>query len=356
MCLVMTDGIKPNTTKLITVELEPLKAGAPSPSGCLLPPRTYLSIYSNKIDSGPSSYNHKAQMMIVPVPNEDCLPVEMVEYDQDQSGDVIFNLCKSLVPRTSHKTAPRRSRSMHDTYCLASNSTVEIQQVGGYKVSVAMTMDDLINRVDWSKFAIPMNFDSLMADMRRRFGKNNSFIVAEPTRSSTHDMGGDFAWVYQSRKPCLPTAHEKSASELVKYDVVGFTFGTRPLKLRWGNGLTMNMDVSTKDENLDPGLCRRLVKALEKGRLTKSGRGRIRVMGPLTSGARLDINCAIPTNDHVYISTKPTKHVTFKPKQMTTMAHRPFKWSLVLLLVLITVAVAIVAMRYASRQAIEAKP
>lgn len=304
MCIILTSDMQPKSTRLFTVEVQPIV-----PAKGLKRPRAHLVVYDNDVDIKGARFAEKRQLMVVPFPNSDRLPAELVVFPDRQAEEALFELADKLVPRTSWTNSSLgATRSMRDT--ADSDTMITVQQVGGYKASVALDYSELTGRIKWDQFQLPIHFDDLLRDLRERFGKGFGFIVAEPNRAQNGQFGGAFAWVYHSSEPCLPTAHEKSSRATVHYNVKGYVFSDGRTRVTWGNNSKDYMDISTKS-NLDEEMLSHLTALLKTVRFARKTSGTKSVplqliAAPLTFGLRVDINGSVPVNDHVYIKRART--------------------------------------------------
>lgn len=307
MCVILTDDLKPKVTKLMTVQVKSIIKNPP-----LSRTKAYMSVYDNVIDIKSFKYSEKRQLMIVPFPNENRMLAEFVQFEDRQTEEAMFDIAERLVPRTSFNQMKAATRSFTFTdNNLEADDRIEVQQVGGYKVSMALDYTDLSDKIQWDKFSLPINFDDLLRDMKLRFGKDHAFVIAEPARNRDSRFGGAFAWVYHtSRAGCLPTGHEKSQHSLVDYNVSGFSFASTPLRVRWGDGGARHVDISTKLD-LNPTLANHLASILTSARFTKSKNARVEMVDSFTCGIRIDINKGIPINDNIYVHS--VKTVGFNP-------------------------------------------
>lgn len=301
MCIILTTDMKPKSTRLLTIEVQPI-----IPVKWYKRPRAHLIVYDNDVDINGARFAEKRQLMVVPFPNPDRLLAEMVVFQDRQAEEAIFDLADKLVPRTSwsNSLATRtRSISAHNT----DDTMITVQQVGGYKASVALDYSELTSRIKWDQFQLPIHFDDLLRDLRERFGTGFGFIVAEPNRAPDGQFGGAFAWVYHSQLPCLPTAHEKSSRSTVQYNVKAYAFSDGRMRATWSNSRTDHMDVSVKAE-LNVEMASHLSALLKTARFTRTKTAKLLPID-LTYGLRVDIQGDLPINDHVYI--KRNRNVRF---------------------------------------------
>lgn len=212
----MTEDLIPSKTKLLTVCLHKDLIGKCS---------QYITYYANQLQ--PITNTSKKQLMVVPFPHERGSPVQpmLAELPHAVLEKKLWEALDIALP--IKPLPPTRGLSKSFDGSSFTNSTARLAvvvQLGGYKISLVHTFEELQDQVNWSEFNLPHNFSALMADLQSRFGNHYGFIVAEPNLNLMDGrLGGLFAWVWYGERAFLPTAHEApdELKGLTQYDVTG---------------------------------------------------------------------------------------------------------------------------------------
>ena len=100
-----------------------------------------------------------------------------------------------------------------------------VHAIGNYNCSVVGSFEELMSRVDWSKFSRPVDFEarvSVFADAYLNLTQCG-FVIAEAFQSVEND---GFGVVYPGSRVLFPTCHEGGRPMHV-YDACCYAFGSR---------------------------------------------------------------------------------------------------------------------------------
>lgn len=215
MCVILSRDFKPTSTRLVTYRAR---------KDLLHPLKSYVTVYQNRAMSAGTG---EKQLMIVPFPQSrpDAKAAEF-PLGAPQTEKAEKELWQAL-----ERTYPNiNATSAHERSALGmSDDAPEVQQVGGYKMTVALDYAHLM-KTPWHEFSMHSQFEQLLDDVRNRFGRNYGFILAMPApHPETAQLGGTFAWMWHGDHPYLPTAHELQADRLdspattdTKYNMTGW--------------------------------------------------------------------------------------------------------------------------------------
>lgn len=179
--------------------------------------KSVLLLYTNDL----TVYEGEKALMIVPIPNlsqsEDGFGFV------DPSSDAIKSFRKKLYDKCE------KLETVHDTLLLSAprsiTKSIKIHKVGNYKISLAPTLKDLKERIDWTKFTTPPDLETRVRTLSddELYNFPCAYVVAEAVKSVENDGFGliypDCGFTY------FPTAHEESVKdyknevELQHYDV-----------------------------------------------------------------------------------------------------------------------------------------
>lgn len=163
-------------------------------------------------------------IMVVPFPVEKGTTFGQIGL-VDISTKSMKNLRDSI---ESLKPVSRSASTLLGMKSYSTNSTepIEVHTVGNYNISVATTLHDLLNRIDWNKFKKPDDFEQRMKGLKNEnlypSQYNYFYVVASAIENIKND---GFGIVYPQLKDCfyIPTAHEDNSLHH-KYDVEIFSF------------------------------------------------------------------------------------------------------------------------------------
>lgn len=316
MCVILSDDLTPSGTKLVTVRLQEF---APN---C----RAYLTLYKNEAVS--KTYKTgRNQLMVVPFPHS-CPDVTeehlMLAELPAQAEDALFAGVGMVYPLPPG-VETTRSRSL--TNNSFNSDHVAVAQVGGYQASLVPDYDSLVSRVDWSQYSLHGAFDSIMQDMKTRYGHGYGFVVAQPKLDRRTDrFGGTFGWVWYGDRAVLPTAHEMTmvAGAPTNYDVQGWIINDNVTLIRWSSDHmalpadTFFMHVLPKE----PEQSKNVLAVLNSIELfhpaTPTERKPVE-LAALHDGVAVRLEGRFPQNSHV--ETLPNLIST--PIRLTTSTHTP---------------------------------
>lgn len=152
-----------------------------------------MSLYINNITN-----NKSGCFMVVPYPLVSKNNIALV----DVSTEIMKTFRKNV---ESYCSGSQRQLSFST---LSKSLTLEVYNVGNYKISIANNLQQLLNNVDWNIFEKPQDFNERI----RVFGDKNiypfecMYIVAQTTKNIKND---GFGIIYKNDNfSYFPTAHE----------------------------------------------------------------------------------------------------------------------------------------------------
>lgn len=197
MCIILTDKANPSSTRLINI---PVRLDGEN--------RTLL-IYTNDLIMKETNKESGDELMIVAIPNESYLDnfglVDVSTENMKTFRKILFSECDKLVAK---KKAKARSMyiSLNDSY---NQSFLSVQDVGNYSITVAPTLDDLLDRTDWEKFNVSSNYKNRLDGLydNEVYPLSNYAYVVAKTNKAVNDDG--FGIIYDSGSiSYFPTSHE----------------------------------------------------------------------------------------------------------------------------------------------------
>ena len=219
MCIMVGGTSEPNTTKLIHVPVSVNNSDY------------NLMIYTNNLslsnsnkwssirDFGLNSNNVNGAVMVVPFPvpkNNDKL-IGML--------DITKPNVKTFITQTKYLKPRKKSRSyrMNDTLSFNATDSIAVHDVGNYKISIAHSIDDVLNRINWNVFNKPMDFDTRVQTLYNKTLYPDTYDWVYVVAMAVKDIEEDgFGILYPSNEvDYFPIAHEFTNSNIkyVDYDV-----------------------------------------------------------------------------------------------------------------------------------------
>lgn len=108
-----------------------------------------------------------------------------------------------------------------------STSTLRVNRIGNYDISVAPSLEALDKQIDWSHFTLPKDFDRRKATLSDKtlFPYPCAYVVAKAVKSVKNDgfaiLFPDPGFTY------FPTCHENTSNGYNEYDVRCYQFGNK---------------------------------------------------------------------------------------------------------------------------------
>ena len=218
----MVGGVtEPNTTKLIHV---PVNVNNTNYNLMIYTNNLSLSQSNNKWSSIrdfdlKNMGNNNGAVMVVPFPvpkNNDKL-IGML--------DITKPNVKTFITQTKYLKPRKKSRSyrMDDTFSLSMNDSIVVHDVGNYKISIAHSINDVLNRINWNVFNKPMDFDTRVQTLYNKTLYPDTYDWIYVVAMAVKDIEEDgFGILYPSNEvDYFPIAHEFTNSNIkyVDYDV-----------------------------------------------------------------------------------------------------------------------------------------
>ena len=187
----------------------------------------YASFQTNDIFYSNNSENNNS-IMVVPFPvnpHTSSSKIGLVDISSDDMKEIRTEI-KSLKPITNSFSA---SKGMTRNLSYSADSIpLEVHKVGNYNISVATSFDQLLERIDWTKFNKPANFVQRVNTFKNPTLYPHQFAYFYVVASAVKNIKDDgFGIVYpqlDNNITYLPTAHEDTESEH-KFDVEMYVFG-----------------------------------------------------------------------------------------------------------------------------------
>lgn len=200
MCIIITKDAIPDSTRLINI---PVKLNGKEKN---------LLIYTNDLTTKLSKKdNSNNELMIVAIPNVNNITnFGLVDVSTDEMKTFrkeLFNACDDLKPKKKSKGL---SRSFMLDGLNNKSYKLEVHDVGNYKISVAPSLDDLLDKTDWDKFNVSSNYKNKLDGLYDKEVyplSNYAYIVASADKKIDDD---GFGIIYDkfNNTTYFPTSHE----------------------------------------------------------------------------------------------------------------------------------------------------
>lgn len=164
-------------------------------------------------------------IMVVPFPVEKNTKIDnigLVDISTKSMKEMITNI-KDLKPIKKSRNFGKDTLSYNGSFECA---PLEVHKIGNYNISVATSLNELLNRIDWNKFKKPTDYNKRI----NTFNNSNLYptnydyfyVVAEAVENIKDD---GFGIVYpQLNEHCyIPTAHEDTDQQ-ADFDVEIYSF------------------------------------------------------------------------------------------------------------------------------------
>jgi hypothetical protein len=171
-----------------------------------------------------TNYNNLSSIMVVPFPvnpHTSASKIGLVDITTNDMKELRTDI-KSLKPQ------PRSFGINKDRSYTLNSIPLEVHKIGNYNISVATSLDQLLERIDWTKFQKPDNFKERIQTFRNPTlypPQHAYFYVVASAIENIKDDG--FGVVYpqlEQHITYIPTAHEDTEYE-PKFDVEIYNFG-----------------------------------------------------------------------------------------------------------------------------------
>ena len=238
MCIIIAGEGQPDTTKLMNI---PVKINDKSYNffiyvnnfdlqkestvgkyySPLLGRHVESNIGSNDINNNDHSSN--SAVMIVPFPvakGTKISDIGLVDISTDQMKQLRKNI-QSLKPASFGS-----SKGLSRSYGVSTNS-IQVHKIGNYNISVATSLNQLINNIDWNTFNKPTDFDKRVKTLHNKhlYPENYAyFYIVASAVENIKDDGFGIIYPQNTTFTYFPTAHEDNA-DTHKFDVEIYNFG-----------------------------------------------------------------------------------------------------------------------------------
>lgn len=218
MCIIILGDIQPTTTQLMNI-----------PVNITGEQDAYnFFIYVNNFD-----VSNNSSIMVVPFPVDKNIGFKNIGL-VDISTDPMKQLRKNIKD-VSKQLVKRSSISLSSRMSIPNSAPLQVHKIGNYNISVAFSIEELLNRIDWEKFKKPANFSKRMDTFNNKDLYPETYdyfyVVAEAVESITDD---GFGIVYPQLNDYfyMPTAHEDTASHH-DFDVALYNFNYEKNSYGW---------------------------------------------------------------------------------------------------------------------------
>lgn len=184
---------------------------------------SFQSSYNSPFQS--PNNNHNSSIMVVPFPVEkgtDITKIGLVDVSTDKMKELRRNI-KNLKP----KEIPRHMTLSSGSNSFSRNSTpLKVHKIGNYNISVALSKEQLLNRIDWSKFTKPYDFDKRVNTFNNTqlYPSNYDwFYVVAEAEENIEDDGFGVVYPQLNNYQYIPTAHEDTEYR-PQFDVEIYSF------------------------------------------------------------------------------------------------------------------------------------
>jgi hypothetical protein len=174
-----------------------------------------------------SNNNSNNSIMVVPFPvnpHTSSSKIGLVDITTNDMKELRSEI-KSLKPISNSFGLDSMTRNLSYN---AKSSPLEVHKIGNYNISVATSYDQLLERIDWTKFKKPSNFEQIVNTFRNPELYPREFAYFYVVASAIDNIKNDgFGIVYpqlDNNITYLPTAHEDTEFEH-KFDVEMYIFG-----------------------------------------------------------------------------------------------------------------------------------
>lgn len=236
MCIIVAGETQPDSTKLINIPVTIQKHNYTL--------SLYVNNYDLKNDSqydvrngfNYNTFNWKKSGAIMVVP----YPLNKMQGKPDIGlVDISTDAMKNF-RRDTYSCFPQISRNniMLNSYGAdrSVKSILKVHDVGNYKISVAYSISDLLDRLDWNVFNKPANFNDIVGTFKNTNlykVEYDWFYIVATTQENIKDDG--FGVLYPKLKNdaiYFPTAHEQISNKLenVKFDVECYAYTNKKIK------------------------------------------------------------------------------------------------------------------------------
>jgi hypothetical protein len=172
----------------------------------------YAPFNVNNVDNNKRD-NANNSVMVVPFPVNPHTPVSNIGLVDISTDDL-----KAL--RTQIKSLKPVQKFMANSYSHTdsfSASSLEVHKIGNYNISVATSYDQLLEKIDWTKFNKPRDFEERVKTFRNRVLYPPQYAYFYIVASAIENIKDDgFGIVYpqlNEQITYMPTAHEDTQHE-----------------------------------------------------------------------------------------------------------------------------------------------
>lgn len=181
--------------------------------------------FYSQINNTNNTNNPNNSIMVVPFPVNPHTSSSKIGLVDISTNDMktLRNNIKLLKPI---KNSANLSRSYSAQFSL-NKAPLEVHQIGNYNISVATSLDQLLERIDWTKFKKPANFKQRVDTFRNHqlypYKFAYFYVVASAIKNIKDDGFGIVYPELEENITYIPTAHEDIEYEH-KFDVEIYNF------------------------------------------------------------------------------------------------------------------------------------
>ena len=202
MCILLTES-EPKSTHLFQF---PCKVIGSDDSHTML-------VYMNDMESTDN-------VMLVGIPRVKGKDIGLVSIDDAFRDDLdaIKRRCDDAIP---YNMTEGTRNVTQNSYGASRGGMLQVHRVGNYDISVAHSLKDIHDRVDWTRFRKPADFDRRLRTLGNKelFPFSCSVIVAQSHTQIANDGFGVVYSVNERQVAYFPTCHEMNETDYHYYDV-----------------------------------------------------------------------------------------------------------------------------------------
>ena len=185
----------------------------------------YQSIYNFNNSNNFNQTNKTNSIMVVPFPVEigtDMTKIGLV----DVSTESMKKLRSRIISLKPFKATYDMTLGSRETFSMNNSAPLKVHKIGNYNISVALSLDQLLTRIDWSKFNKPNDFNKRTQTFNNTSLYPSNFdyfyVVAEAIENIKDD-GFGVVYPQLNNYQYIPTAHEDTEFK-PEFDVEIYNF------------------------------------------------------------------------------------------------------------------------------------
>lgn len=218
MCIIISGDIQPSKTQLMNIPV--------NITGDQVAYNFF--IYVNNFN-----VSNKSSIMVVPFPLEKNTGFKNIGL-VDISTQPMKKLRKDIKD-ISKQPLFGNSPPLCSKMIIQNSEPLQVHKIGNYNISVALSIEELLNRIDWGKFTKPDNFPQRMNTFNNTTLYPDTYdyfyVVAEAVENIVDD-GFGIVYPQLNNYFYIPTAHEDTSSHH-DFDVAIYYFNYENNRYQW---------------------------------------------------------------------------------------------------------------------------